>query len=303
MTRTLARWAALAGAFALLLAACSGGGSGGDDAGGAASARGGAEYDTAESSGDDAGGGGEVAAAAEDAPPAVDLTVAAEGRQVISTATIHLRVEDLDDAVTTASDLAIGFGGLVFAEETDLRDQARTQLTLKVPPEHFRDLLTGLADLGEVDTQTVSTDDVTEQVVDLDSRIRTSEASVLRLRALLDQATTVRDITQVERELLDRETNLETLRGERRTIERQIDLATVTVTLRAQRSIPPPPPDEGQTGFVQGLRGGAHALKVTAVAGSAVAGALLPWLPLLLVALLVTRRWWWPRRHAASANA
>jgi hypothetical protein len=72
-----------------------------------------------------------------------------------------------------------------------------------------------------------------------------------------------------------------------------VALATVTATFRAQRDDaqpPPPPEDDSQAGFIDGLRGGGHALKVAAVAASAVAGALLPWLPLVLVAAFLGRR-------------
>jgi Domain of unknown function (DUF4349) len=296
MTRTTHWLAVVAAGVCLTLSACAGvDDRGGGDEAGSDSAGGDATSDTALAT------EGEGAEAAPDAAvTSVDLVAAAEGRRVISTATVRLRVDDLDAAVTTASDLVTDLGGLVYAEHTDLRQEAHTQLTLKVPPEHFRDLLTGLAGLGEVETQTVETDDVTEQVVDLESRISTAEVSVERLRGLLDQATTVRDITTIERELLQRETSLETLRGELRTIERQVALATVTVTLRAQRLVPPPPAEEGQAGFFEGLHGGGHALKVAAIAGSAVAGALLPWLPLIAAGLLVSRRWWWRRPAARS---
>ncbi len=58
--------------------------------------------------------------------------------------------------------------------------------------------------------------------------------------------------------------------------------------------------EEAQTGFVDGLRGGARALRTFAVGLSAVVGALLPWLPFLLIGALVTRRWWWPRSRPTA---
>ena len=194
---------------------------------------------------DDAGG------ASADQGSSVDFAVAAENRQIVSRGTINVRVDDLDAAMEEIQVLVDDVDGLVFAEETDLRDGAVTRITLKVPPTAFRAALASLADLGEVQTQTVSTDDVTEQVVDLDSRIATSEASVIRLRALLDRAERIQDITQIEGQLLERETELETLRGQRRTIEGQVALATVDVTLRAERTSPPPPEpvEDAQTGF------------------------------------------------------
>lgn len=231
----------------------------------------------------------------------VDFEVAAENRQIISRGTINVRVDDLDTALEETQVPVDDVGGLVFAEETDLRDGAVTRITLKVPPTEFRPALAALAELGEA--QTTSTDDVTGQGVDLDSRIATSEASVIRLRALLDRAERIQDITQIEGQLLQRETELETLRGQLRTIEGQVALATVEVTLRAERTSPPPPEpvEEAQTGFTDGLRGGADALRTFAVGLSAVVGALLAWLPFLLVGALVTRRWWWPKSRPTAS--
>ena len=237
-----------------------------------------------------------------DSATSVELAVAVENRRIISRGTVDLQVDELGAAVDGVETLVEDLDGLVFAEDTDLRDGARTQLTIKVPPHAFRAALVALADLGEVQTQTVTTDDVTEAVVDLDSRIATAEASVDRLRLLLTRAERIRDVTQIETQLLQRETDLETLRGQRRTIEGQIALATIDVTLRAERTSPPPPDpvEPAQTGFLDGLRGGTDALRTVAVGLSAVAGALLPWLPVLLVGAFLARRWWWLRSRPTA---
>ncbi len=296
MTTTPRRLAALALGVLLFLTACSRVGDGGAESSDDSSGSDAPMVDESPASGetaaaDDAGG------TSADQGSSVDFAVVAETRQSVSGGTIDVRVDDLDAAMEEIQVLVDDVDGLVFAEETDLRDGAVTRITLKVPPTAFRAALASLADLGEVQTQTVSTDDVTEQVVDLDSRIATSEASVIRLRVLLDRAERIQDITQIEGQLLERETELETLRGQRRTIEGQVALATVDVTLRAERTSPPPPEpvEDAQAGFLDGLPGGANALRTVAVGLSAVAGALLPWLPFLLIAGLVTRRWWWPR--------
>jgi len=300
MTTTPRRLVALAVGLLLFLTACARAGdaeSGGDDTGAADAPTSEASTGSGESAAADASG---VASADQDS--SVDFEAAAENRQIVSRGTIDVRVDDLDTAMEAIQGLVDDGGGIVFAEETDLRDGALSRVTLKVPPAGFRAALDALAELGEVQTQSVSTDDVTEQVVDLDSRIATSEASVNRLRLLLARAERIQDITQIESQLLQRETDLETLRGQRRTIESQVALATVDVILRAERTSPPPPEpvEEAQTGFTDGLRGGVDALRTFAVGLSAVAGALLPWLPFLLIGALVTRRWRWPKSRPTA---
>ena len=307
MTTTSRRCAALLVLLTLaLVTACSGmaDDSGDDESAGSAGVSG----DDASSEELDAApaAGGESAAGdgGSDGGPAagVDLSAAAEDRQVVSTATVHLTVDELDPAVDEVVAIVEGVGGLVYAEDTDLRQGAITHLTIKVPPTTFHPVLDAMADLGQVETQTVSTDDVTDQVVDLDSRIATSEASVERLRLLLARAERIADITSIESQLLQRETDLETLRGQRRTIERQVALATIDVTLSAERTSPPPPPeDESQTGFMDGLRGGADALRTFSVGMSAVVGALLPWSPFLLIGGFVVWRTTRKRRPQPSA--
>lgn len=252
-----------------------------------------------------AAGGGESAAGSgtTGAAPTVDPALAADDREIISTAEVHLHVDDLSEARQRVNRLVGRAGGYVFGENTDLREGARTRIVIKVPPRRFRALLDDLGTLGDVETQTIDTDDVTDQVVDLDSRISTAEASVFRLRALLDEATVIPDIANIENQLLQRETELEQLRGQRRTIENQVSLATITTVLRADRTEPPPPPEppaEPQAGFFDGLHGGASAFRTFAIGVSAVLGALLPWMPLLLLGGFIA--WRLARRKPAASR-
>jgi hypothetical protein len=106
-------------------------------------------------------------------------------------------------------------------------------------PDDFSEALERLADLGDLVNQQVTADDVTERVVDLQSRITTAAASVERLRLLLDDAGAVEIIAQLENQLLERETTLEQLRGQLRTIQDQVDLATITLTITPSPRVVP----------------------------------------------------------------
>lgn len=155
----------------------------------------------------------------------------ATGRDIIYTATLSVEVNDVAAAARSAGQIIQSLGGLLFGQETTGGSQPRTTLIFRVLPEDFGEALERLGSLGAIRDQRVSADDVTERVVDLESRINTAAVSVERLRDLLEAATDIEDIATLENQLLQRETNLETLRGQLRTIQDQVDLATITVTI------------------------------------------------------------------------
>jgi hypothetical protein len=159
------------------------------------------------------------------------IAVLQAGRSIIYTANLTVEVEDVIAAGEQALAAVQGLGGVLTGQETTTGAEARSVLTIKVPPEDFAEAMRRLAGIGRLVSQSVFTDDVTERVVDLESQITTAETSVERLRALLAAATDMEDIVSLERELMQRETDLEVLRGQLRTLEDQVALATIVLYL------------------------------------------------------------------------
>lgn len=172
---------------------------------------------------------------AQEARDGRDVTVQAIqppdiGRDIIFTADLTVAVTDVAAAGDEATSVIQGLGGFLFGQRTTASPEPSSVLTFKVFPEDFSEALSRLAEIGEVRTQNVSADDVTERIVDLESRINTAEASVERLRGFLAEASSIEVIADLENQLLERETQLETLRGQLRTLGDQVSLATIVVT-------------------------------------------------------------------------
>jgi hypothetical protein len=259
--------------------------------------RDGGSVDVAAESPASAGGEATIAEAGEAATGGVDLVAVTDGRQIISTAFVDVTADDADGVVGEISGLMDEVGGFVSGQDTSRVAGTRTRLVLRVPPADFDTVLRRIAELGELTSQRIETDEVTEQVVDLESRITTAAASVDRLRELLDRTGNVADIAQVEGELLARETTLETLRGQLRTIERQVALATITVTVQGENAAPVADDEDSLPSFLGGLAAGWDALLLSLAGAAALVGVALPWLVLAALIGLPLRQLMRSRRR------
>jgi hypothetical protein len=282
----LAGTTVLCAVAATLLAGCGGGGRAAD-AGGSASdvaapstaAQGELDAvsgtaDAGRASGSAGSGGGSTGRTG----PNVSGRVLPPGRDVVYRGEITVRVKDIGQAVTRVESLVGSSDGLVFAEQSTTdpgqRAASSASMTLRVPPTQFRPVLDRLGRLGTPLSRSQTAEDVTTQVIDLESRLSSQSRSVARIRALLDEASTIGQIVQVEGELARREADLESLQAQQKKLKDVTDLASIELSL-VTRATQPPARDE-DSGFVAGLRAGWDALASVVVAALTVAGAVLP---------------------------
>jgi hypothetical protein len=228
-------------------------------------------------------------------------------RQVVTTATASLAVEDPAEGAQRVSELVEAAGGRVeerieqAASGEDGVDGAAADLVVRVPADALTGLLADLEGLGDVESVSVSRSDVTGTAVDLDARISALQTSVARLQALMDDAATTEALLKAEAALSGRQEQLESLQSQRALLADQVELSTLSVHLRPFGVAPAGGPD----GFVDGLGTGWRAL-VSAVGAAATGlGVLLPWLVVaallaggVMVPLRLVRR-----RTAAQAPA
>jgi len=124
-----------------------------------------------------------------------------------------------------------GYVGEASTAETPGQPQ-RADYTLRVPAEKLPALLAELRRLGRVQNEQLSTDEVTEQVVDLEARIRNSRNTEQRLIAVLNDRTgKVKDILEVEREIARTREEIERMDAQRLNLMNRVQLATVQVAL------------------------------------------------------------------------
>lgn len=179
--------------------------------------------------------------------PASDVTSRVRvgvGRDIIYRGSVTVQVDDVAAATREAVWAVESSGGLVFSQRSHSGPVPVTYLTFKTSPDRFSETLDVLAGLGEVRDRQATAEDVTDRVVDFRSRISTAEVSVARLRDLMRAADDVESLTVLERELLVRETELESLRGRLRVLVDQVSWSTIDMTIQP---VPDPVLDAGVT--------------------------------------------------------
>ena len=162
----------------------------------------------------------------------VDAPVPAE-RQLIRTAALRIRAHDHAQAVARARALAEVSGGVVGDESSQrYADRVETTLTIRVPSPRFDTLLVALSAIdGEVESRSVSVDDVTRQVADVEARLAARRAAETQFLAVLDRAGSIEDVLAVQVQLQRVREEIESAEAQLRAMRDQVALSTIAVTL------------------------------------------------------------------------
>lgn len=177
----------------------------------------------------------------EDVPP-----VETDERLVIENSSLSLLVEDVSasvDRVRSAAESVNGF--LVNSNVHTPEDGAAFgTITVRVPNEQRSQVLAQLRDMSvRVINENIDGRDVTDQYVDLQSRLAVLEETKARFEVLLDQATEIDDLLRVQRELVNLQRQIDSLKGQQEYLEKSAQLSLISVSLSTDELALPYAPD------------------------------------------------------------
>jgi hypothetical protein len=157
-------------------------------------------------------------------------------RMIIRTVTMTLAVGNVQETFRQVEQV-VGEqrGYLAGSQIRQDGDRMTATMTLRVPadPTTYQATLDRLRGLAErvVDEQ-AQAQDVTEEYVDIESRLRNLRATEESLLALLSKAQRIEDIINIQRELTNVRGQIEQIQGRKQALERRADMATITLTIR-----------------------------------------------------------------------
>ena len=185
-----------------------------------------------------AGGGGAVPAlnifATEaQAAPVMDTV----RQQLMRNAWLNIEVTSAETALDSLEDIVTGLGGYISSQEINEQHYGETKrkrahAVLRVPAGGTDTLLLALHRLGNVKSERVWSEDVTEEYYDTHIRLQNARETRTQLESVLRTARTVEDILSVRRELSRVTEEIERSTGRLRRLTNRINLATITVDLR-----------------------------------------------------------------------
>ncbi len=171
------------------------------------------------------------AATADDSDERPVASLVAQQRIIVRTVDLGIVVEDVTAAIEAASNIAQDMGGWLVGSEHSLKH--RGSVSVRVPANSLDDTIDALRDLArEVDYEIAHSQDVTDEYVDLKSRMRNLEATESALLALFDRAQKVEDALDVQRELARVQEQMEIMQGRIAYLEQTSAYSLLNVTLR-----------------------------------------------------------------------
>jgi hypothetical protein len=157
------------------------------------------------------------------------------GNRIVRAATVDLEVDkgQLNETINKASDAVVKAKGIYVGSSTSVPsgEPASGQVTFRVPVDAFESVLRELKGLGTYRGEQSSTEDVTNQYVDLNGQLAAWRAQERVYLRLLDRARSVTDVIAVQNQLQQVQSNIERLQGQLDQLEDQSSFSTIVLQI------------------------------------------------------------------------
>ncbi len=216
----------------------------------------------------------------------------APDRHLIKTATVTVETDDVGLTVQRAIALAKEKGGYVFSlsEQISPTGQHSAMLEIRVPSDAFEETLLAIERLGKIRNKSVRAEDVTEEFLDIQSRLKALRESEKRILKMLSEAEDLDTVFKLENELAVRRSEIERLEGRLRYLQERTTFSSINLTITEFRVVATPPETWAAIKVAaDAWRELVKVLRVLATVGIWLAVWSVLWLPILLIAVFASR--------------
>ena len=160
----------------------------------------------------------------------VQPSLPAQERIIVHTAYVSLVTEDVANTIGQVGDLADRLGGWVVGSERTSKHSG--SIAVRVPAASLDEALNRIGEMAEVEARTITSQDVTDEYVDSQSRLASMRATEQRLLSFLEQAESVEDALRVQKELGELQIRIEETQGRLNFLSQTAAYSLIQVSLR-----------------------------------------------------------------------
>lgn len=159
-------------------------------------------------------------------------------RVVLKNATLSITVKDTQAKLNEIAAMASEMGGWVVTSNTSKQRAANGQdltygnITVRIPADKLDTALGRVKDaVVSVDNENVTGQDVTQQYVDMSSRLKNLEVAEQQLQTLMDRATKVEDVLAIYNQLVSTRGEIESIKGQLQYFDEAAAFSSIQITL------------------------------------------------------------------------
>lgn len=204
-----------------------------------------------------------------------------EEQKIIKTARLVFETKDVEATHKNMLQLTSQYKGLVQSDNSS-KDYSRIykNLIVRIPTENFEQFLNSISKgVAYFDQRNISQQDVSEEFIDLEARLKAKRELENRYLELLKKANSVKDMLEIERELSNIREEIEARQGRMQYLQNQVSMSTVTIEFYKTTAETGVTQSYGQK-MKNALQGGWNGISVFFI------GILYLW-PLFFVAIIV----------------
>ena len=153
-------------------------------------------------------------------------------KKIVKTGTLRFEVKDFKKSSETVHNTVKRLGGYIASEDQSMSDErSENIITIKVPVQQFEDMMNDLSSADvKVMERKISTNDVTDEVVDTKSRLETKKEMRLKYLEFLKQSKNMQEVLQAQNEVNNVQEQIESAAGRINYLSHQSMLSTINLS-------------------------------------------------------------------------
>lgn len=178
----------------------------------------------------------------ETAEASAEGAVVSTNRMIIHQASLSVNVKELDKAQATIEQKVAHYGGYIVESNVYKEDDQTSsgKMVVRIPEKHFEKFLADAeGQVAKVLERNVTGQDVTEQYVDLQSRVKSKRAVEERLLAFMSKAQKTEDLLKISADLAKVQEEIEVMVGKMKYLENQTSFSTVELLMYENKVVVP----------------------------------------------------------------